>query len=161
MINYLERNNIHDHLKSVIFAMLTWVSFTIYNFVAVSKSHLGYLVRFILGIGMSLWILFNYVLFERHKRAKAEQKPFHKRDKRYQISIIIGATLAFLNDLASGSGVVYTFYFAAKAGVNQGVISSIYWLTPGFAAIMFYSNQNYNLHYSYFQRSPKALSNNW
>ena len=110
---------------------------------------------------MSLWVLLNYVVFERHRIAKAELKPFHKRNKRYLISIIIGNTLAFLNDLASWSGVVYTFYFAAKAGINQGVISSIYWLTHWFAAIMFYSNQNYNLYYIYFQRSPKALSNNW
>jgi len=40
----------------------------------------------------------------------------------------------------SGISVIYSFKFALEANTNQGIISSIYGLTPFIAAVLFYFN---------------------
>jgi len=52
--------------------------------------------------------------------------------------IYFGAVIALLNDVIGGIFVVYAFKFAGLAGINQGIISSIFGFSPIMAAIIFY-----------------------
>lgn len=129
----------------MILALLVALFFALHNFILGNLANLGYLARLISGIGMLLCSLgyhaHKWLMKFRDGESYFtwETSLFRNRETdKVEYWIIIALILNSINVAIGGFGVIYSFKFALDSNINQGVITSIFGLTPFVTAILFY-----------------------
>mmetsp|Transcript_20274 Transcript_20274/g.17954 ORF Transcript_20274/g.17954 Transcript_20274/m.17954 type:complete len:347 (+) Transcript_20274:21-1061(+) len=134
-----------NETKSIALAILAALFYSFHNLFIGSLADLGYLARCISGIGMMIPALVYYskewFLSYRNGESYFTFKKsvfINKHTDTFGWFILLGVLLSITSTFLGGVSVIYSFKFALEASTNQGVISSIFGLTPFVVAVLFY-----------------------
>ncbi|CAI2371700.1 unnamed protein product [Moneuplotes crassus] len=167
-------NNLDQHLlstqakeassqtKSIVFALLTGVFYALHNFTLGSLARMGYLARFNTGIGMIISAIIYYIykfimakkngeeFFNREESVFLNQKRNFAHGSRGRVEpwIVIGILVNNIFKIGGGLVVIIAFKLALESGLNQGIITSIFGMTPFLASLCFYCFFNEKLRIS-------------
>lgn len=106
---------------------------------------MGYLVRIITAIGMMLFSL-AYQGFKWFMNSK-DSKPYFSKEnsvfyspktQQYEPRILLVVALLIMVYMGTGIIIIYSFKFSLAGGLNQGIVTTIFGLTPFMSAVMFY-----------------------
>lgn len=131
--------------KSILLALLVALFFSLHNFTIGSLSHMGYLARMISAIGMmSFSLAYQGSKWFMHYR---DSKPYFTKEKsvfyspktqQYEPIILLVILTLVIVTLGGGLLVIYCFKFALEGGLNQGIVTTIFGLTPFLTGVLFY-----------------------
>ncbi|CAI2372086.1 unnamed protein product [Moneuplotes crassus] len=167
-------NNLDQHLlptpakeassqtKSIVFALLTGVFYALHNFTLGSLARMGYLARFNTGIGMVISAIIYYIykfimakkngeeFFNREESVFLDQKTNFAHGSRGRVEpwIVVGILVNNIFKIGGGLVVIIAFKMALESGLNQGIITSLFGMTPFLASLCFYCLFNEKLRIS-------------
>ncbi|CAI2371867.1 unnamed protein product [Moneuplotes crassus] len=143
---------VFSQTKSIIFAILTGLFFAFHNFTLGSLAKLGYLARCDSGVGLGLGSVLYYIYqyikyknknedyFDWRKSVFRNQNPDVPEQDRYKFEcwILIGIIIRAAIAVGTGVMVIISFGLALEGGMNQGIITAIFGMSPFIISIMFY-----------------------
>ncbi|CAI2372259.1 unnamed protein product [Moneuplotes crassus] len=144
--------HVFNETKSIIFALLTGCFYALHNFTLGGLAKMGYLARFDTGIGMGIgagiYYTYQFIQTKRNNQKFFDWKksifrnqnteiPEYQREK-FEYWILAGVISIAVLAVGFGIVVIISFKLALEGGMNQGIITAIYGMTPFIASILFY-----------------------
>jgi len=126
----------------IIFGLLTGLIFGVGNFFMANIAEAGILATSFLGLGGLLSILTERTLFfflNRSKRREKQKSRFFEEETgklKYKNILLLLSNIVL--QFASNVLVAYSMYFGGLAGINQGIIPTLFGLSSFFSAVIFY-----------------------
>ena len=131
--------------KSILFALLTGLAFSIGNYILGNKANLGMLTREASENGSFVYVIV-FLLISYGKSAYSN-KPFWRWENSnfrnpatggLNWANIAGLLIYTLISICGGFAVIFTFKFALEGDINQGIITTLFGLSAIFSAILAY-----------------------